>query len=83
MQFDQKLPREVKKGFDGSKRPWITFPHMHSMMGVARTIEERLPVRIPRAKACLGKDEFPGKTAGLEVGVVIAFSQPDADGGTS
>jgi len=29
----QKLPPGVKKGFDGSKRLQMTFPHMHSNTG--------------------------------------------------
>ena len=33
MQFVQKVPFGEKKGFEGSKRPWITLPHMHSMIG--------------------------------------------------
>ena len=33
VQFVQKLPLGEKKGCDGSNRPWITLPHMHSMTG--------------------------------------------------
>ena len=34
VQLVQKLPRAVKNGFDGSNRPQITLPHMHSMTGL-------------------------------------------------
>ena len=34
MQLVQKFPWAVKNGFDGSNRPQITLPHMHSIMGL-------------------------------------------------
>jgi hypothetical protein len=34
VQFVQKLPAAVKKGFVGSNRPRITLPHMHSIKGL-------------------------------------------------
>jgi hypothetical protein len=32
-----KLPNSVKNGLDGSKRPRMTLPHMHSSTGLPKS----------------------------------------------
>ena len=75
----QKLPRAVKKGLAGSKRPRSTLPHMHSRTGLPSLSRCSLAFRVDRAQAVLGQDEFGRETAGLEIGEVLALAEPNAD----
>ena len=71
MQLVQKLPWAVKNGFDGSNRPQITFPHMHSISGLPALSRTTAPLLSRTAKIVLQTDELGGESAGFEIGVIV------------
>ena len=70
----------MKNGFDGSNRPQITLPHMHSKTGLPAPSRIVLPRLVPRTKLVLHQNELLREPASLVIGVVVALFQSDADG---